>query len=452
MSRFAATIAVAVLTLLAAAPARAAEELLDTITVPANSSTVIQGTYQLKVGTRYVIEVSGTSKSTNTDGGYGHGYDALYCYEEYNIQETSCATARQDPRNRTLRAHDFHLSSGTVENDWRLADQFLTTSKPYGDQPAVDYDPNHSYTLGFYPPSAGPIKARTYYAATGGCPGCTNSTTGTFTVKVFGQPETTTPPPSSDPPPSSPPSTTPTEPTCASSTMVLARASQALPCGGACAACKKFGTTNVGKAPEPNKPIQVGDVTMDPEARQILFDAGITDAASQQLIAAMILQAKANRLREQFWGCLHIGTLAPDPYQYPGDYSAKNPQKLSAMVVACSKMIADEAAKEAAAGKPIAIASRAANCKMLFFPIYRNAKERKSAKRRKQIGAAVKKAITGGCAASGGQLSFSLKSKRKGVPLYKITNRKLKASLVRVARKGTPTPDNAKLYTRWSKP
>ena len=60
-----------------ATPAGAAEELLDTITVPANSSTVIQGTYQLKVGTRYVIEVSGTMTSTNTQGGYGAAYDAL---------------------------------------------------------------------------------------------------------------------------------------------------------------------------------------------------------------------------------------------------------------------------------------------------------------------------------------------------------------------------------------
>ena len=41
---------------------------------------IVQGTYQLKAGTRYVIEVSGTMKSVNTDGGYGHGYDALYCF------------------------------------------------------------------------------------------------------------------------------------------------------------------------------------------------------------------------------------------------------------------------------------------------------------------------------------------------------------------------------------
>jgi hypothetical protein len=434
------------LTLLLAAPAKGAEQLLDTITVPANSSTVIQGSYALKTGTRYVIEVSGTMESTNTNGGYGARYDALYCITTINTESNHCAEARSDPRNRTARSSDFHLSSGSATGDWRLADQFLTTSKPSGDQPAVDYDPNHSYTLGFYPPSAGPIKAQTYYAATGGCPSCTNSTTGTFTVKVFGEPPAPAPSPSPSPTPTTPPTGT-----CASAAAMLAFASQSAPCGGACVACKKFGTTSVGKAPDPNAPVEVGGVTIDPEARQILFDAGITDAASQQLIAAMILQAKARRLRDQFWGCLHIGTLAPDPHQFPGDYSAPNPQKLSAMSVACAKMIADEAEKEAAASKPIALVSQA-GCKMLFFPIYRNAKERKSAKRRAQIASAVKKAITGGCAAAGGQLSFALKSRRKAVPLYKLTNRKLSAQLVRVAPRGTPTPANAKLYTRWRKP
>jgi hypothetical protein len=433
------------MTLTAASPASAAEELLDTITVPANSPTVIQGKYELKVGTRYVIEVSGTMESTNTQGGYGARYDALYCITTINTESNHCAEARSTPTNRTARASDFHLSSGSVTNDWRLADQFTKTSKPLGDQPAVDYDPNHSYTVGFYPPSAGPIKAQTYYAATGGCPNCTNSTTGTFTVKVFGEP------PAPAPTPTPPPATIqpPANPNCASAAQLLARTSQ---CGNeTCSACRKIGTTSIMKAPDPNKPVDVGGVTIDPEAKQILFDAGITDAKSQQLIAAMILQAKAKQLREQFWGCLHIGTLAPDPFQYPGDYSAKNPQKLSAMAAACAKMISDEADREAAKSKPIALASQA-GCKMLFFPIYKSNKERKSAKRRKQIAAAVKKAITGGCAAEAGQLSFQLKSKKKGVPLYKLTNRKLNASLVRVAPKGTPTPPNAKLYTRWRKP
>jgi hypothetical protein len=433
------------------APAIAAEELLDTITVPANSSTVIAGKYQLKAGTRYVIEVSGTEDSVNTNGGYGYRYDALYCVSGIGFDHEECEDERRDPHNRTLRASDFQLSSGSLTNDWRLADQFLTTSKPVGGQAAVDYDPNHSYTLGFYPPADGPIKAQTYYAATGGCPNCTNSTTGTFTVKVFGQPATT-PPPNPTPTPTPAPGSGPDEPTCASAAAVIAHASQSgLPCGGTCMACKKFGTTSVGKAPDPNKPVDVGGVTIDPDAREILFEAGITDAKSQQLIAALIVQARANRLRDQFWGCLHIGTLAPDPQQYPGDYSAKNPQKLSAMVVACSKLIADEAGKEAASSKPVAIASQAKGCRLLFFPIYTK-KDRRSAKRRRQIAKAAQRTLDGGCDSSGSALTFRLKSKRKSMPIYKITNRKLSARLARVAPKGTPTPANAKLYVRWRKP
>ena len=418
-------------------PALAAEELLDTITVPADSPTVISGKYELKPGTRYVIEVSGTMESTNTQGGYGARYDALYCITTINTESNHCAEARSDPGNHTARASDFHLSSGSVTDDWRLADQFTTTSKPFGDQPTADYDPNHSYTLGFYPPSAGPIKARTYYAATGGCPNCTNSTTGSFTVKVFGQPATTTPPPATTPPP----------PACASAAQVLARAAQ---CGNdTCSACRRFGTTSILKAPEPNKPVDVGGVTIDPEAREILFEAGITDAKAQTLIAALVIQARHKRLRDQFWGCLHVGTLAPDPYQAPYDYSPKNPQKLSAMAAACAKLIADEAAAEAAT-RPIAVASQGKACKMLFFPVY--TKKDRTPRRRRQIQRSVKRTLDGGCAVTSSQISFRVKSKLKRMPMYKLTNRKLSARLARVAPKGTSTPPNAKLYTRWRKP
>ena len=76
-----------------------------------------------------------------------------------------------------------------------------------------------------------------------------------------------------------------------------------------------------------------------------------------------------------------------------------------------------------------------AGCKVRFFPIYKNKKESRSAKRRRQIKSAVKKAISGSCAAKGGQLSFNLKSKRKSVPLYQLTDRKLSARHVRVAPK-----------------
>lgn len=430
--------------LLAPANARAAEQLLDTITVPANSSTIVQGTYQLKAGTRYVLEVSGTMKSTNTDGGYGHGYDALYCYEEYVVQSTSCADARKDPSNRTLRAHDVHYSTGAAE-DWRLPDQFTSTSKPATDTPAVDYDPNHTYVVGFYPPVSGPIKARTYYAYTGGCPGCTNSTTGSFTVKIYGEPPAgTTPAPSPTPAPGA---SQPPPVACASASQLIARAAA---CDETCIACKKFGTTALLPVPKPNMPIDVGGVTISPEAKQILFEAGIEDAETQNLIATLIIQAKAQRLRDQFWGCLYIGNLAPDPYQQPWDHSPKNPVKFPAMIQACSKLIAKEAEKEAA-GKPVAVASQA-GCKMLFFPIYRNRKESRSPMRRKQINSAARRSLDGGCAVQGGKMSFRVGSRRKGVPLYRLTGRKPGARLVRVARKGTPTPAGSKLYVRWRNP
>src|SRR3712207_3541931 len=120
--RLAAVLALS-LSLLAPATAGAAEQLLDTITVEPASTSLAKGTYPLKKGQRYVIEVTGMMDSVNTDGGYGYRYDALYCVSGIGFDHEECEDERRDPKNRTLRNHNFGIGTAGV---WRRIDQFTT--------------------------------------------------------------------------------------------------------------------------------------------------------------------------------------------------------------------------------------------------------------------------------------------------------------------------------------
>src|SRR5688572_17739980 len=97
--------------LLAPAPAHGAEQLLDTLTVDPDSRSVMSGTVTLKQGTRYVIEVTGTMKSTGQEG-FGYLYDALYCYAGVNFDHEECEDERRDPNNKTHRNFNWWISAG----------------------------------------------------------------------------------------------------------------------------------------------------------------------------------------------------------------------------------------------------------------------------------------------------------------------------------------------------
>jgi hypothetical protein len=374
------------------------ETFVESMSLPNDNQNQIS-INRLEAGTTYRLRVSGVVDETFQEGGAPRRQlrDAFYCFAAPVSREVP------EPCN----------DSSPVAFDYiRLVinGEVRTLSAVGGAQP---YRADHVYSVSFTPTTTEPLIARAATVTFGG------TATGNYRLEIY-------------------------RPACASSAAVLAYASQ---CGNE---TRKLGVTSIMQVPKPNKAVDVGGVTIDPAARQILFDAGITDAHAQALIATMIIQARAQRLRDQFYGCLYIGALAPDPHQPIGDNSARNPQKLSAMSSACAKLISDEAEREAAASRPVALASQA-GCKVIFYPIYTK-KERRSAKRRKQIASAVKRSITGGCASEGPRLGFALKSKRKAVPLYKLTNRKLTARLARVAPKGTPTPANAKMSVLWRKP
>jgi hypothetical protein len=430
------------LALMLAAPANAgaAAELLDTLTVDPDSRSVMSGTVTLKKGTRYVIEVTGTMKSTGMEG-RGYLFDALYCYAGVNFDHEECEDERRDPNNKAHRNHNWWISAGPGD-DWRLADQFTTTGKPLQDTPVVAYDPNHAYSTGFYPPADGPIKAVGYYGRFPD-PNEQNDTSGSFTIKVFGEAATPSPSPSPSATPSpsaSPsPSPSPTPSPCASAADRLARAAQA--------GCKDLGATWIMGFPEAMQATDIGGVKIPPDVKQIFLDAGITDAKDQQLIASIIIKAKHRKLLEDFYGCLAFGGLLPPSGRVFGSGGPPDPGRPGALRLACSKIVAEAAG---AAGTPLALSS-AAGCKVFFYPLYTKAQKR-SAKKRKRVKAAVKKAFAGGCAISDNNINLTMRSKQKGVPLAALTGRTLGARLSRTAGKGGASSPNSKLLIRWRKP
>jgi hypothetical protein len=410
---------------LSAGPASAADELIETITVPA--VTKVEGKVALAQGTRYTLEVTGTMDSTGPEG-YGYQYDAMYCVHGIGFDHPECETKRQDPKNHESRSAGFEIGAG-ADDRWATIDRFSSSSAPYTDTSlVVDYNAAHQYSVPFVAPASAPLRAG-FSMAIHPCSGCQGTTTGSFTVKVFGPAAAPAPSPSASPSPAG------TAKPCVSAAQV---AFASTICLGA------VGDIFSKPAPQPGKPTEVG-IQIPPDVQQIFLDAGIENAATQQLIATLIVNARIARLHDQLRGCVEFNTSTGDDKFAVSEA----PDKLAALVVACQVLIVKEAEKAAQNGG--ARMAAAGKCSVHFHPVYKRGHV-PSRKRRRAIGKAAKKAFTGTCASEGGRLTLSVTSRRKGVPLAKLTGRKLGASVVRVAPKGAPTPADARLNFRWRKP
>src|SRR5947209_12416285 len=86
------------------APSALADQLLETVTVDASSSSLTHGTVALHTGTKYQLQVSGTFTLAN---GFGESFDedALYCYGDHGFDSPQCTPP--------TRAGDFYVGSGT---------------------------------------------------------------------------------------------------------------------------------------------------------------------------------------------------------------------------------------------------------------------------------------------------------------------------------------------------
>ena len=185
---------VALFLLLAAAPvAHAQGPLLETLTVDPASSSPTVGTVSLKKGTKYTLEASGSASHVGPEG-VGYHYDALWCYDWVKVASSSCNSTTQ------TRGETLFVGIGS-DPRWAVIDRFASELEPYTDQSHLQpYRADHVYTVDFYAPLDGPLRAGGIYAK--GCPGCQTTINGSYTIKIFGPASTSTPPPTTTPPPS----------------------------------------------------------------------------------------------------------------------------------------------------------------------------------------------------------------------------------------------------------
>ncbi len=177
MHRLVTTSAVALLLALPVS-AHAADGLLETITVDPAATTLTQGKVTLKEGTRYSLEVTGTQSVVGKEG-FGFRYDALWCYEGVGFDHPECSSP-------TRGDGEFMVAVGSDHPD--AVDRFQSTA-PHDRTRDLAYDPNHSYSMGFFPPQTGVLTAggSDAWSQCKAAPHpCEDTVSGSFTIKIFG--------------------------------------------------------------------------------------------------------------------------------------------------------------------------------------------------------------------------------------------------------------------------
>ncbi len=177
--------------LLLAPSAAAADQLLETLNVDPANTAVTTGTVQLKQGTEYQLQVSGTFTLAN---GYGQSFeeDALYCFGDTGFATPQCTPTPQ-------RLGDFYIGSGS--SSLKNIDAY---QEPGGGGPQIGYGITHRYNVSFHPAANGPLTAAgtlAYSHCKSGPNPCTTTISGgPITIQVYGPGPTPPPPP---PPPKS---------------------------------------------------------------------------------------------------------------------------------------------------------------------------------------------------------------------------------------------------------
>jgi hypothetical protein len=151
---------------------------LETLTVDVAKSTVTQGTVDLKAGTRYQLQVSGTFTITGPSGG-GFDYDALYCDGDFGFLPGTPPQCQPPSQNA-----NFYVGAGT--SSLQEIDHYQT---PQGTGIQLGYNPGHTYITDFYPPADGKLTAggsdAFTHCKTDPTP-CQDAISGTITIMIFG--------------------------------------------------------------------------------------------------------------------------------------------------------------------------------------------------------------------------------------------------------------------------
>jgi hypothetical protein len=186
LGRKLAAAAVGAVVLWLAPNAIAADQLLETVNVDPANTAVTTGPVQLKQGTEYQLQISGTFTLAN---GFGQSFDedALYCFGDMGFVTPQCTPTPQ-------RFGDFYIGSGS--SSLKNIDEY---QEPGGGGPQIGYGITHRYNVNFYPPANGPLIAGGTLAQSqcksGPNPCTTTISGGPITIQIYGPAATPPPPP-----------------------------------------------------------------------------------------------------------------------------------------------------------------------------------------------------------------------------------------------------------------
>jgi hypothetical protein len=360
----------------------------------------------------------------STQSGFGYRYDAVYCYEGIGFDHPECAhTGPSD--------HSSHSSGFRVGIDGAAAYGAIDS---FGNG-IVDYDPNHSYSVAFIAPSSGKLAVGDDYAFGACAPGsgCVNSTTGSYTVKIFGPAATSTPPDTT------PPASTPTA--CTAAVALISRKCTDLPL--------QFGPPMVYDAPDFGNPVVISSDDLPPETKKVLLEVGIDDPEIQRIVVTALVRQRAKHLNDQLDGCVVMGLLFRDYSQQVTGARVNDVGggKLGALLHACTKFLVQE--YEAGRGRSAHIA--ADGCGIYFVPLFPKGKPIDKRRRTRELKRA-SSILRGSCTATNNTFSVSLQSHGKGNTLNQFFSGRPRTAVTGIAPKGKTVSPGSHLAVRWSLP
>ncbi|HEV3311914.1 MAG TPA: hypothetical protein VG815_15495, partial [Chloroflexota bacterium] len=154
--------------------------LLDTIKVDEQNVHPVLGSYMLKKGVDYTVEISGTSVFSN-----GENLDAIYCLGGGG--STGCPARGASSVLLTIDGMPYFYPPDAFQQQYNSPDPNCHEAECPG---GLAYQSSHVYTMTFWAPQTGVMKVYDYAAALG----YTHNSpeTGTYTIKILAVPATVT--------------------------------------------------------------------------------------------------------------------------------------------------------------------------------------------------------------------------------------------------------------------
>jgi hypothetical protein len=403
-----------------ALPAAARAGPIETLTVDPGKASETTGTVRLDAGKRYTLKVSGTFSVVGPEG-YGFSYDALYCFAGVGFDHPECEHSGQSG-DHAHRGGEFEIGIST-ELRFAEIDQFAVKGAPYTAADAgKPYDPGHAYTVVFYPPKTGFLKAGGY-ATYNDCSSCRSTWSGgPVTIEISGPSGGT-----------------------GSGGGGSGGVDCAMPARFAFAAASKpcaFGAVASAPLGPPDKPSDVSSADLHPATRELAVIFDYAGGVADHVFFATLLHAHT-RIKDLFDGCLVMGGVDPGDFidtVYHEDPVARG------VGSACLLMVAAiiRHAERQGAGR----AAAAGGCRVTYMPVWK-AGSHPSRKTRRRARRLLRSRARASCATlSPTRMTAKISARGTGT-LNRTIGRRATAAAGRLVPKGATDKPNGRLQYSW---